>query len=340
MNGEKILDISWATITKISIAVVIFYILFLIRDILVWFLFALIISILFNPSIDFLRKFRVPKVLAVSFVYVLVFGGLGLFLYSIAILFIDEIKGFTDVFPKYFEQLSTVLSGIGVEAFATTEAFLQAASRTAEQMGANIFNTLFVMFGGILSTLFVISIAFFISLEGKAIEKGLVLLFPKRHEAAVLAIWGRAQKRVTNWFLVRIFASLFVGAASYLAFVLFAINYPISLALTAGVLNFIPIVGPVITGFLIFILVALDSPVMALVVVAAFTLIQQIEGSILTPWLSKKFVGISPVLVLLALAIGGKLWGILGALMLVPLFGVIAEFTRDYLARRREEEFT
>jgi len=337
MNQEKILDISWAAIAKISIAVLALYLLFLIKDILIWFLFALIISVLFNPTINFLHKRRVPRVLAASFVYVLVFGGLGLFLYSTALIFIDEIKAFSDAFPKYFEQLSPALTGVGVRAFANTEAFLQATSNTVQQMGANIFNALFIVFGGIFSTLFVVSVAFFISLEGGAVERGLALLFPKRHESMVFSMWGRAQKRVSNWFLTRVLASVFVGLASYISFFLFAINYPISLAMLAGVLNFIPIVGPILTGFLIFVVVVLDSPVMALVVVAAFTLIQQIESNILTPWLSKKFVGVSPVLVLLALAIGGKLWGVLGAFLAVPLFGIIAEFGKEYLERRREE---
>ncbi len=75
---------------------------------------------------------------------------------------------------------------------------------------------------------------------------------------------------------------------------------------------------------------------MGIVVLAAFTLIQQIENNILTPWLSKKFVEMSPALVLLALAVGGQLWGVLGAILAVPLVGVIAEFGKDYAQKRRE----
>ena len=65
MNGEKILDISWRTILKIFIAVAIFYILYSVRDILIWFIFALTISILFNPAINFLQKKRIPRSFAV-----------------------------------------------------------------------------------------------------------------------------------------------------------------------------------------------------------------------------------------------------------------------------------
>ena len=131
-----------------------------------------------------------------------------------------------------------------------------------------------------------------------------------------------------------------MGFASYFTFLLFDVRYPVSLALLAGVLNFIPIIGPVVTGFLILVVVGLDSPVMALLVVAAFTLIQQIESNILTPALSKRFVGVSPALVLVALAIGGKLWGLLGAVLVVPLLAILVEFGNDYLERRRREEET
>lgn len=60
MNSDKVLDISWGTIFKIGIGFLIFYILYLIRDILILFIFALIVSILFNPAIDFLKEKEYP----------------------------------------------------------------------------------------------------------------------------------------------------------------------------------------------------------------------------------------------------------------------------------------
>lgn len=334
MNGEKVLDISWATIAKISVAVILMYVLYLIRDILVWFLFALIISILFNPAIDLLHRRRIPRVLAASFVYVAVFGGLILFLYSLSSMFINEIQAFSESFPKYFEKTLPVLKTVGVQPFADAESFLRTTSGAVQQMAANIFNALFVVFGGIFSTIFVISVAFFLSLEEKAMAKGLSIIFHPKYESTIFALWGRAQKRVTSWFVTRIFSSLFVGVLSYLTLFLFNTRYPVSLALSAGIFNFIPIVGPLFTGILIFVVVGLDSLFMAIFVVAAFILIQQVENNILTPALTKKFVGVSPALVLIALAIGGKLWGLLGAILIVPLVAIIAEFLPDFLRKQ------
>ncbi len=81
MNGSQTLDISWWTIFKIALASLLFYIIYLVKDILIWFIFALIISVLFSPAITFLRKLRVPRVLAVIFIYVAIFGILGLVIF-------------------------------------------------------------------------------------------------------------------------------------------------------------------------------------------------------------------------------------------------------------------
>lgn len=339
MDAEKILDISWRTILKISVAVLIFYILFSVREILVLFVFALTISILFNPAINFFQKRRLPRVGAIILIYVGIFGILSLLIYLVVPLFIAEIKTFLGFFPQYFEKISPLLRGLGFQAFENIESFLRILGDTLEKMAENIFNVLFTIFGGVFTTIFVVITAIFLSLEEKTIEKTLFLLFPKRYEAQVLDVWARCQKKVAGWFGARILACIFVGVASYIAFLLFNIEYPFTLALFAGVFNFIPYVGPLLTGvILFFIIFPTESLMKVILVLIAFTLIQQIENSILSPILMKKFVGLPPALVLVSLVVGGHLWGLLGAVLAIPLFGILFEFLKEFLQRRREKE--
>lgn len=338
MGDTQILDISWRTIAKIAISVICFFLIFLIRDILIWFLFALIISILFNPLIDFLHRKRLPRTMAIIFVYVAAFGLISLSIYAVVPLFIQEIRQFSQLIPEYFEKISPPLKGLGLQAFENVESFLIAFGKTLESMASSIFSALFAIFGGIFSTVFVIAVAIFLSLEERAAERTLSLFSPKKYEAYVLNLWRKCQKKVSGWFLTRVLACLFVGVASYVAFLLFNVKYPFSLGLLAGILNFIPIVGPIITGLLIFIIVSLDSFLRSIFVLVVFVLIQQIEGNILTPILSKKFIGIPPVLVLIALFVGAKLWGFLGAVLAIPLAGILFEFLRDFLRQRKEEK--
>lgn len=336
MDNEKILDISWRTILKISVVVLIFYILFSVREILIWFVFALTISVLFNPAVNFLRKRKIPRSLAVVFVYVGTFGLLSLLIYLIVPLFISEIKAFLEFFPEYFEKISPPLRGIGFQAFENFESFVKTLGTTLEAMAKNIFNVLFTIFGGFFTTLFVIITAIFLSLEERAVEKALLLLFPKKYEAQVMNIWSRCQKKVAGWFGARLLACLFVGVLSYIAFLIFNVKYPFILALFAGVFNFIPYVGPLLSGIIIFLLVFPTEPFKGILVLIAFVLIQQIENSVLSPILMKKFVGLPPALVLLSLVVGGHLWGLLGAVLAIPLFGILFEFLKEFLQRRRD----
>ncbi len=106
----------------------------------------------------------------------------------------------------------------------------------------------------------------------------------------------------------------------------------------AGILDIIPIIGPIIAGAIIMIFCALESWVKALFILVIFILIQQIEGNILTPILTKKFIGLPAVLVLVALMVGGRLWGVLGAILAIPLFGLVYEFLKDFLKKKRGVE--
>jgi predicted PurR-regulated permease PerM len=340
MNIEtsKKFDVAWEAILKIAIGIICLYVLYNIRELLIWFVFAVVLSILFNPAIDFLQRRKIPRILSTIFIYVGFFGILSLLIYLIVPIFVHEIQQFITAFPQYFEKISPSLKGLGFEAFDNFGNFIQIFKSYVEAMGDNVFNSLIIFFGGISSTLFVIATAFFISLEQNAIEKTLMVLFPKRYETYALHLFERCEKRVTGWFAVRLLACLFIGVASYAAFLILNVKYPFTLALFAGVLNFVPYVGPLVTAAVLFFIVFPTEMVKAVFVLIVFMLIQQIENNVISPILMRKIVGLPPALVLLALAVGGQLWGFLGAIMVVPLLGIFYEFTREFLEKRKEKE--
>ncbi|MBZ9572331.1 AI-2E family transporter [Patescibacteria group bacterium] len=335
MNQEKILDVSWETIFKISLAIICLYLLYLLKNILVWFLFAIIISVLFEPLIDFLQKRRIPRLISVVLIYFIVFGLISLLIYLTFPLFASEIQEFSKNLPQYFEKISPPLKALGLQAFESIEEFMSLLSKSLEQMAATIFNAIAAIFGGILATFSIFSISLFLSLEEKPIERTLSLVFPKKYEAFLLDLWSRCRIRVSGWFLSRVLGCLFVGLLSYFSFLLFNTKYPFSLALLSGTLNFLPIIGPVITGIIIFIIVVLENFWRAVFVLITFILIQQIENNILLPVLTKKIVGLPPVVVLLALTVGGILWGFWGAILAIPFFGILFEFLKEFLEKRR-----
>jgi predicted PurR-regulated permease PerM len=337
MNNDRTLEISWGTILRVSVAIFCFYLILLVRDILVYSVFGLIIAILFETPIRFLEK-KLPRGLAVVFVYTLTFSLTALLVYLPASRLVAETRQFIGLFRTYFDQIAPPLRTLGIEAFENMESFINAFGQLIQAMTSNIFSTLFSIFGGIGSTVFVLSIAIFLSMEGKGIEKNLVLLFSKKDEEYILSLWRKCQKRVGLWFLTSLISCLAVGILSWVTFYFLKVRYIFALSVVAGALNFVPVLGPIFAALFIFVILALDSWTKAFFALVCFVIIQQIENNIITPYISKKFVGLSPALILISLTIGGKLFGLWGAVLTVPLMGVIVEFSKGLLEMRRESE--
>jgi predicted PurR-regulated permease PerM len=337
MNQKQTLDISWGTILKVSVALFCFYIIYLVRDILVLSTFGLILSVLFNPAIDFLQRYRLPRFLAAAFLYVSIFAVLSLLIYLLFPAIFVEIKQLSLFFPQYFEKISPPLQGLGIEAFESMESFLTAMGEFLQKASADIFSALSAIFGGIGSAFFVIAVAFFISLEEGGIERLLALVIPKVKENSALEIWKKCQAKASGWFGSRILSGIFVAILAFIAFKLFNVRYAFTLSILTGILDIVPVLGPIIAGAISFVFVVLDSWLKAIFVLGALVLIQQIEGNILTPILAQKFIGLPPALVLISLAIGGRLLGILGAILAIPIAGILFEFWKDFLRERREK---
>lgn len=334
--NQHFLDISWTSIFKIAIALFVFYAFYLISDILIWFVFALIISILFNPAIDFLETKNISRTIGTVFVYFTVFGLIGWFLCLMVPQLVSEISHFTQMFSQYFERISPFLSGIGIEAFNSLGAFSSTIQDWLVKASSNIFSAVVSIFGGIFAAISIFSLAIFLSIEGREVESAIKLFSPKEKEEFILDIWRKTRSKVVGWFSIRAVSSLAVGVLTFLACSILEIKYAVSFGIMAGILDIIPIIGPIIAGAIITGFSLVYSLKIAIIVAVAFIIIQQIEGNILTPLLSKKLIGLPPALVLVALMIGGKLWGILGAVLAIPFAGMIFEFLKDFLKKTKE----
>jgi len=334
--SQQTLDISWKTIAKVFVAIFIFYMAYLVKDVALWFFFALVISVLLEPAINFLRWLRIPKIVAIVFVYLSIFGFLGLLIYMAAPIFVFELKQFSHQIPDYFEKINPVLKQWGVDIAYSFNDLTQILVNRLEQGSKGVVNAVTSFFGGIVSAIFILTLSFFLSIEEKGMQKFLVILTPKRYERQIINIFERSQKKVSNWFGARILACLFVGLASFVIFYIFDVKYSFLLALVAGILNFVPYIGPWITAaFLLAFVSVSNSWFVALYVFIAFIVIQSIEGYILTPILMKKMINLPPVLVLAALVVGSQIFGFLGVVFAVPVFGIVYEFMKEFLEKRR-----
>ena len=172
--------------------------------------------------------------------------------------------------------------------------------------------------------------ALFISLQEDAIENLLLFFSPRRYYRRILVAWNRSRKEVFHWFGTRIICSLFVAAAYFLVFQLFNVEGALILALIGGVLDFLPYIGPLIAialaGMSIGIQISWET---AILITGILFVVQFVEGHVFSPLLIRKFTNLPLYLILLAITVGGKLFGILGAFLAIPITAAIYRFVID-----------
>ena len=329
MKEERTLDLSWKTIFRICAFLFLLYLLYLVKDILVLILFAFILSFLVEPAISFLEEKRISRPISVLFIYLFLFSFLGILIFFLVSPIFSESQKLIKSIPEYFEKISPTLKNFGILASENFEDLLKTFQDWLIKASKSIFSAIFAIFGGVFTTLTVFFLSIFISLE-KGIGERIIRFFSSREsEEKFVEVFRNCQEKVSAWFATRILSCLFVFVLTLLSLKIFKVDYAFSLSLLSGFLNLVPILGPIVSGVLIFIISLLNSFQKALFATLAFILIQQIDANILCPILTKKFVGLSPFLTLVSLLIGGKILGFWGAIFSIPLAATVVEIAKE-----------
>lgn len=336
---KKLFDVSWSFCFKIVLTILFFYFLFLIKNLIILFIFALVLSVLFNFFIDFLEKIKIPRLLATIVVYFGIVFIFILFIYQFCPLLISEIKELAFSLPFYFQKINEFLEKTIAGFKLDFQFLLESLKENLGKITENIFIGFVVFFGGFNALILIFFLAFFMSLQRQFLEKLLINIAHPKYHSYLLNLASQVKRRVNRWFIARLVGVIFVTILTFIVFTLLNIKYALILSLLFGIFDFVPIIGPIIAGIIIVSIIMLDSFPQALVVLIILVIIQQLENILLFPFLFKKFIDLPPVLVLIALGIGATLGGVLGAILSIPLIGIIFEIIKDYLKFRRQQYF-
>lgn len=335
-NSHIDINITTETIFRILAVVLGAVVLYLIRNVLAVLLFSVIIAAAVTPLANYLQKKSIPRTLAVFSIYFLAFLIFGTIIYFIVSplsseldnlsltipLYFDKVNGFFDVIrdtaPQYEQLLNKVQDNL-----------LQISTDLGRVSG-NIFGATTGIFGGVVSMVFAIVISFYLSAQEHGINIFLRAITPKEHQSYVLSLWARAQYKLGRWLQAQIVLSLIVGVLTYFGLLIFGIKHRVILALLTGVMEIIPFFGPVIAAVPAVILGLLKSPIVALWIILIYTIIHQLENHVFVPNIMNRAVGLNPVVVIISLLVGGKLFGIPGIILAVPVAVVLVELIKDF----------
>lgn len=343
MPQEKktIIDISTAAVFKALLVVLLFVFVYLIRDVIAIILLSVVIASGVEPAAKWFQKYKIPRLLAVIFVYLIAFLILGAVFYLTIPNLFNELSNLVKNIPDYLNEpfrskfIHETLPELPISISQIISGFAENARVYVEKLASGFFQATTALFGGALSFILVIVLSFYLSVQEKGIENFLRAVTPIKQEEYIIDLWLRTRNKIGSWLKGQVLLGLLVGVFVFLGLTILRIEYALSFAFLAAVFELIPIFGPVLSAIPAVGVALLKSPTLALGVVVLYFIIQQFENHLIYPLVVKKAVGLSPVLVIISLVIGGKLAGFMGLILAVPVITLLVEIMNDFEKKKR-----
>jgi|SRR3989344_9576855 len=334
-DSRTIIEISPKTIFLVLGIGVLAVLVYMVRDIITVLIFAIIIASALEPILGYAQSKKIPRLLSLIVIYLLFFIFFAALIYILLPLVLDQLRDLSQNYSTYFGKIEEV---IGTVTFlpGLSGNIHELLSQLTEQIPSftSLISYISAIFGGILSFVVVLVVSFYLSISRNALDNFLRAILPPQFEVYAHSLWVRAQYKMGRWLQAQILLSFIMALVVGLGLWILGVKYAFLIAVAVGMLEVVPLVGPIIAGGLATLLALSQSAVLGLWVLVFFIAIQQLENHILVPFLIKKLVGLNPVAVILAILVGAKLGGILGILLAVPIAAVIDEFFDD-LAKRK-----
>ena len=335
------IDISTASILKVIIIILFFVFLYILKDVLIIFLFSLVIASAISPFANWLDQKGFPRLWGVLLLFLAIVGLFAL----IASLVIPPISADIDqlitTLPKVFEKVSTSLENVqqGAPSYldfvSEIQNILSGLSSYLQQSSQSVVGLVVGIFGGVLSFLAILVVSFYLSVTKKGIESFLGSVVPEKYEMYVIDLWKRSERKVGLWLQGQLLLALIVGLVAYVGLSLMGIKFALMLGLLAFAFEIVPVVGPVLAAIPAVFLAFIQNPTMGLWVIVFYVVVQQLENHLIVPVVMGRTVGLNPVVVIIALLAGGQLAGIAGMILSVPVATVIVEVLDD-MAKKKE----
>lgn len=316
------IEISHRTIVFTVVFLVALWALVQIRDLLFLVFIAFILMAALRPLVEGLARLRIPRVVSILLIYGLVFGVFGISVAGTIPTLVSQSSSFVQDLPTFVQRVLPYWN-------------IDARSLTAQiaPISENILKLTVGIFSNVVTTLTVLVFTFYFLLERRHAETLVVETMGEEAASGAIRILREIEVRLGAWIRGEIMLMLIVGVFVYIGLSLLKVEFALPLAIIAGILEIVPMIGPIISAIPAVFVALVVSPFLALSVVALFFIVQQVENNAIVPLVMKKSTGLSPVVTIFALMVGGRFAGIVGAILAVPLVLVIQVVLHAFLGK-------
>ncbi len=348
-DNKMVISIDNATLLRIVIFGLVVIGLFYLRELVLVLLTAIVIASFVESAVASFSKIGLGRAMSVVIVYVLTFLVIAGLFYVFVPVFVGELSSLAESVGQYFPNSNIIqaldsgtVSGAhnivsGISNNASLGEIIGSTQSFIANVSGGFFQTIVSVFGGIFNLILIIIFSFYLSMQERGIEAFLRVVTPIKHEAYVIDLWKRTERKIGLWVQGQMLLGVIIGLLTYLGLTIIGVEYALLIAILAAVSELIPFglilatVPAVLFGYI-------DGGVsMAVIVLAFFFIIQQFENYLIAPLIVQKVIGISPIVMIIALLVGATLAGFWGLILAIPVAVCLLEYISDMEKKKLSE---
>jgi predicted PurR-regulated permease PerM len=317
----------------VALVALILWCAYLVRDVLLLIYISGLLAVGFSPMVRLIERQRMlpigtrrlPRWLAILVIYLAIIGvivGVGFLVFPPLV---EQSQALWNALPDMFDKSQSWLLDKGLlnERLTWKEAVARAPVGNGGQAVNTVLGAVVGVVGGLFGFLTILILTFYLLVESAELRKSFLRLLPRERRARADAASRSITTKVSAWLGGQLLLAGIIGSSSALGLWIIGIPFFYVLALISAVGELIPVVGPFIAAVPAIAVAASVSFKKVVIVIVFFVVQQQIENHLLVPKVMQRQVGISAVTVIVSLLIGGRLLGIVGALLAVPTAAIV-----------------
>lgn len=307
------------------------------------FIIAAFIAYLLHPLVDKMHELRIPKPLAIIFIYVLFFGGIGFGIYRFYPVIVHELHDLNDQLPQLMDMYSDLVYKLYEYTSFLPETVHDKMDGLLTQMESNVDRFIGKIVGMltkvvdmiVLLTVIPVLVFYFLK-DFDVIKRYLRKRIPHRYQRETGALAKSIDDSLGQYLRGLFIITMFVFISTFIVLHLLDIKYALLLALIMGITNIIPYFGPIIGLIPVILITITVSGKKVIIVVISFFIIQLVEGNLLSPYIFGKSIHIHPIVIIFALLLGGEIGGVIGMILAVPLLTICKVVVSHFIQIKRK----
>ncbi len=322
------------------------------RIILIFFI-SILLSAALTPTVNSLRKYKIPRALSVLGIFLIMLVILGFFVSQLIPLVASQLvelakslsslvdkMGSGEVNLPFGDKIEPVirdfLSHVDRETLINeVKTRLEGFAGQLQSLAGDTFGVIKTIFNGIFNFVLVLILTFFMVVNGKDMNDFFVSLFPSRHGAYIMNKIETIQEKIGYWLRGQVILMFLMFGLSLIGLLILGVDNALTLAMMTGIAELLPVVGPIAAGIPAVLVAFNESPWLAVWMLGLIILLQQIEGNILVPLVMRKAVGLSPIIIILAMLTGLETLGVVGMIMAIPVATTLSIFVKEYAEKEK-----